>query len=275
MRLAIVPGREVERVADLPVALVAGEEAVEDLAAVAPEASASASCTESASSSFAIVSSTPDGSGSSPGCSRAPARIVSRQSRRVSCASQGRIAASSRSFGRFSYARAKTSWKTSSASASRQAERLDRDRVHVAGEAIDELAPRVVVSRAAAGDELCVGFGDGARIKHSPNESATCRPVQSKIRTARRDEQPCIGHERASPARGRRGPRGRSSSRPRARSRARRAARIARRCRSSSSRRQLLVRVQRLEDGEADFAVVELGRRRHGKRCFRPFCAPP
>ena len=41
-----------------------------------------------------------------------------------------------------------------------QAERLDRDRVDVAREALDELAPRVVVSRAAAGDELCVGFGD-------------------------------------------------------------------------------------------------------------------
>src|SRR6266550_4665641 len=31
---------------------------------------------------------------------------------------------------------------------------------------------------------------------------------------------------------------------------------------------QLLVRVQRLEDGEADFTVVELGRKRHGKRLF-------
>ncbi len=44
-----------------------------------------------------------------------------------------------------------------------QAKRLDGDRVHVAREAIDELAPRVVVSRAAAGDELCVGFRERAR----------------------------------------------------------------------------------------------------------------
>ena len=52
-----------------------------------------------------------------------------------------------------------------------EAKRLDGDRVHVAGEAIDELAPRVVVSRAAAGDELGVGFDDGhvPRMKAQPS----------------------------------------------------------------------------------------------------------
>jgi hypothetical protein len=38
--------------------------------------------------------------------------------------------------------------------------------------------------------------------------------------------------------------------------------------------RQFLVGVQPFEDGEADFSFVELGRECHGKRIFRPFCAP-
>ena len=43
-------------------------------------------------------------------------------------------------------------------------ERAREDRVHVAGEALDEQLPGVVVARAAAGDELGVGW----RGRHPP-----------------------------------------------------------------------------------------------------------
>ena len=79
------------------------------------------------------------------------------QSRRVSCAIQGRTASSSRSESSRSKTRAKTSWKTSSASCWRQPEALDGDRVHVAGEPLDQLAPGFVVAVTAAGDEGGVG----------------------------------------------------------------------------------------------------------------------
>ena len=52
--------------------------------------------------------------------------------------------------------------------------RLNGDRVDVAREALDELAPGIVVACAAAGDELCVRFGN----LHCSNQSAHSRSEQ-------------------------------------------------------------------------------------------------
>ena len=221
-----------------------------------------------ASSSVAIVSSTPDGSGISPGCSRAPARIVSRQSLRVSWASQGRIAASFRSFGEILVRAGEDLLEHVLGVRVGRPERLDRDRVDVAGEAIDELAPRVVVSRAAAGDELCVGFGDG----HAPNESAIA-PFRARF------EPPGGTSSRARP----RAPRQFEVDVVRAGDLHRVLELVAMLEELPEAPcsvvelfgGQLLVRVQRLEDGEADFAVVELRSGASWRARFRPFCAPP
>ena len=84
----------------------------------------------------------------------------------MSCASHGRIALSSRSLGEIHVRAREDLLEDVLRVGLRQSERLDRDRVDVAGEALDELTPRVVVPLAAAGDELCVSLGNlHARIK--------------------------------------------------------------------------------------------------------------
>ena len=116
MRLAIVPGGNLEPLADRPVALVLAEEAVEEIRARLAE----------------LRQRLPHGqrevelgerlvrpmSMSSVGSTRARSRRRSMQRLRVSWASHGLTAASSRSRSSRSYVRAKTSWKTSSASCS-------------------------------------------------------------------------------------------------------------------------------------------------------------
>ena len=148
MRLAIVPGGQLELVADRPVALVAGEEAVEDLLAVLGRAPASASRTSNASSSSPsdvvrgrlrdlVVGS----------LARARAASRSRQSRRVSWAIQGRSASSSRSVAEPLVDAHEDVLEDVLGVVLGQAEALDGDRVDVAREALDELAPGVVVAR--------------------------------------------------------------------------------------------------------------------------------
>ena len=121
---------------------------------------ASASRTAKASSISSRSSVTSSASGSAAGCSPPPARDrvdaeppgelrdPRPQRRRRRAASRGGV-----------YARAKTSWKTSSASRVAEPEALRADRVHVAREALDELVPRVGVAGAAAVDELGVREG--------------------------------------------------------------------------------------------------------------------
>ena len=83
----------------------------------------------------------------------------------MSWASQGRIAASSRS-AQVLVGAGEDLLEDILRVVLGEAERLDGDRVDVAGEALDELAPRVVVALAAAGDELRVGLDNvHARIK--------------------------------------------------------------------------------------------------------------
>ena len=57
----------------------------------------------------------------------------------------------------------------------REPKGLDGNRVHIAGEAIDELAPGIVVARTAACNELSVSFDN----LHDWNQSATGRPREA------------------------------------------------------------------------------------------------
>ena len=91
IRLAIVPGGMRERVADRSVALVAGEEPVEDLLALRRRAGRGPSRTVIASSSCAITSSVACSSSSSTGTTRP----TSAGGRGSSCASAGRSRAGS------------------------------------------------------------------------------------------------------------------------------------------------------------------------------------
>ena len=108
-------GRQVEGIADRPVALVAREESIEDVAGTALRApGAPAGRREPAPRRRGSAGSATSTSLAGPS-SRA-LRSRSMQQRRVSCPIQGRIAASSRNRSSRSCVFAKTSWNTSSAS---------------------------------------------------------------------------------------------------------------------------------------------------------------
>ena len=111
-------GRQVERLADALVALVTGEEAVEDLAAVAREASRALRGRRAPRRAWRSSRRRLTARAARP-AARVPRREACRGRAAASAArATGGSRSSSRSFGRFTYARAKTSWKTSSASAS-------------------------------------------------------------------------------------------------------------------------------------------------------------
>ena len=127
IRLAIVPGGEVELGADRPVALVPREEAVEDLAAVGREpVERGADGHRLVELCEAVVGglgrARPRASRALTGAARRPAQ------RLVGWAIQGRSASASRSVSSRSKTRAKTSWKTSSASSARAGRRAARSR---------------------------------------------------------------------------------------------------------------------------------------------------